>query len=276
MKSRSALYKLNLSGKHDYFYTGKVEIENVHFHECAIICLNDAQLVLKFDDTQKKNIQPHSICYISKNTIVDIVLYKTSKGIPYYIYNIDNDMLNSIYSAMTPLLLMSTQNTLEKYKVFSFVADNVDKKIFNLLIMENIPHHRKIYKIAYLLSKFNNIESLMYSLSTAKYTTFSEKLTKIIESDISKTWNISDFAKILHMSESLIRKNLEKENIKYNNLIKDIRMNHAFNLILTTEKHINTISREVGYTSTSYFIHKFKKHYGITPKQFSIQVKNEL
>ncbi|HAZ3475386.1 TPA: helix-turn-helix transcriptional regulator [Escherichia coli] len=276
MKSRSALYKLNLSGKYDDFYTGRVEIENVHFHECAIICLNDAQLVLKFNDTRKKNIQPHSICYISKNTIVDIVLYKISKGTPYYIYNIDNEMLNSIYSAMTPLLLISTQNPLKKYKVFSFRADDVDKWIFNLLIKGNIPHHRKIYKVAYLLSKINNIESLMCSLSTARYTTFTEKLTKIIESDISKTWYISDFAKILHMSESLIRKNLEKENIKYNNLIKDIRMSHAFNLIMTTEKHINTISREVGYASTSYFIHNFKKYFGITPKQFSMQVKHAL
>ncbi len=276
MKSQSALYKLNLSDKHDDFYTGRVEIENVHFHECAIICLNDTQLILKFDDTQKETIHPNSICYINKNTIVDIVLYKSLNRTPYYIYNIDNNMLNDIYLAMTPLLFTSPQNTLETYKIFSYRANDVDKKIFELLVGENIPYYRKIYKIAYLLSKFDNVESLIYAISTAKCTTFTEKLKKIIESDISRTWYISNFAKILHMSESLIRKNLEKENVKYNNLIMDIRMNHAFNLIMTTEKHINTISREVGYASTSYFIRNFKKYFGVTPKQFSMRVRHKL
>ncbi|HAU9448900.1 TPA: helix-turn-helix transcriptional regulator, partial [Escherichia coli] len=110
----------------------------------------------------------------------------------------------------------------------------------------------------------------------SKNKTITERLKDIIESDLSKTWQISDFAKILHMSESLIRKRLKGENINYNTLIVDIRMNYAFNMLMATEKNINIISREVGYVSTSYFISKFRNYFGITPKQFSIKVKNKI
>ncbi|EFO3683890.1 AraC family transcriptional regulator, partial [Escherichia coli] len=120
------------------------------------------------------------------------------------------------------------------------------------------------------------IETLIYSLSKSKNKTITERLKDIIESDLSKTWQISDFAKILHMSESLIRKRLKGENINYNTLIVDIRMNYAFNMLMATEKNINIISREVGYVSTSYFISKFRNYFGITPKQFSIKVKNKI
>ncbi|MBS2140415.1 AraC family transcriptional regulator, partial [Escherichia coli] len=38
---------------------------------------------------------------------------------------------------------------------------------------------------------------------------------------------------------------------------------------IPTEKHINSIANEVGYTSTSYFIYAFRKHFGNSPKRVS-------
>lgn len=276
MKSQSALYKLNLSAKSDILSTCRLEIRKIHFHENAIIYLYDAQLILKNSNNKKHIISPQSICYIRKNTIAELILYEKSKKISYYIYDMDNIVLNNVYEVMSPLWLKYQRRISCDCRLFSFSADDVDRKIFETLIKGNIPHYRKVYKITYLLSKCNNVESLICSLSTVNNTTFTERLKEIIESDLSKPWHLIDFAKRLYMSESLVRKKLEKERIKYNELIMDIRMNHAFKLIVTTEKHINTISKEVGYASTSYFIRNFKKYFGITPKQFSIKVKHKL
>lgn len=276
MKSQSTVYKLNLSNKSNILRTCRLEIMKIYFHENAMIYLYDAQLILKNSNGEKCIIFPQSISYIRKNTIADLILYEKSEKTSYYIYNIDNIILNNVYKVMSSLWLKYQKRISYDCRLFSFAADDVDRKIFESLIKENTPHYRKIYKITYLLSKCNNVESLICSLSTTNNTTFSEKLKEIIESDLSKSWHLIDFAKILYMSESLVRKKLEKERIRYNELIMDIRMNHAFKLIVTTEKHINTISKEVGYSSTSYFIRSFKKHFGITPKQFSIKVKNKL
>ncbi|CFV24256.1 AraC family transcriptional regulator [Yersinia enterocolitica] len=82
--------------------------------------------------------------------------------------------------------------------------DEVDTKIFERLMKSNAPQHRQVYKITYLLSKVNDIESLVYSLSVSTETTFTEKLKMIIEADLSKPWRLLDIANILHISEVFI------------------------------------------------------------------------
>ncbi|EIE3138013.1 helix-turn-helix transcriptional regulator, partial [Escherichia coli] len=157
--------------------------------------------------------------------------------------------------------------------IFFYILEETDKEIFKRLINNNLPKHRQVYKIAYLLSRIHEIEPLVYSLSVSTDITFTEKIKKIIESDLSRNWKLMDLRDILHMSEVSIRKKLEKENNNFNALVLDIRMHHAAKMITSTEKHINSIAYDVGYTSTSYFIRNFKSYFGITPKQFSLKVK---
>lgn len=56
------------------------------------------------------------------------------KGRPYDVYNIDGDILNNICEIMSPLLSHFGNVNYPYAKVFSFTADDVDKKIFHLLI----------------------------------------------------------------------------------------------------------------------------------------------
>ncbi len=221
------------------------------------------------------NIPPESICYIEKNTVIDVTLNVLGKGMPYDIFHIDNNILSCICKVMEPLLLNPHKVDSMRSRIFNCTADKTDTEIFKIITEANVPHHRLIYNITYLLSKVDDIESLVCSLSVSTDSTFTEKLKSIIESDLSKSWRLVDLANVLHMSEVSIRKKLEKENNNFNNLILDIRMQHAARLITTTEKHINSISDEVGYVSTSYFIRNFKSYFGITPKQFSLKVKRK-
>lgn len=49
------------------------------------------------------------------------------------------------------------------------------------------------------------------------------------------------------------------------------RMQNARHHLASTSMNINEVAYECGYRSTSSFIKAFKKHYGITPKQFQTQ-----
>ncbi|RBQ41319.1 AraC family transcriptional regulator [Escherichia coli] len=273
MKSQKTLNNLNLPNESIPINPNMLEIRNIHFYECTIIYLYDAQLILKASNGQKVIIFPKSICYIEKNTTVDIVLNHRAKEPFYSIYSINHHILNYVYEVMSPLFVNQSSIKVSGSNFFSFSADDVDRKIFNRLVDDYTPLCRKVYKLTYLLSKCSDIESVVYSLSNAKNTTFAEKIRGIIITDLSRAWHLNDFAKMLYMSEVSIRKKLEKEKTKSKRLILDIKMNYAIKMILTTEKHINTISKDVGYASTSYFIRKFKHHFGITPKQLSIKFK---
>ncbi|WP_089632009.1 AraC family transcriptional regulator [Escherichia coli] len=275
MNSQNALSNMRLAVRGEISCHSTLVLKKIRFYNCAIIYLRNAQLLVKTIDGGVINILPESICYIEKNTVIDVTLNVLGKGMPYDIFHIDNNILSCICKVMEPLLLNPHKVDSMRSRIFNCTADKTDTEIFKIITEANVPHHRLIYNITYLLSKVDDIESLVCSLSVSTDSTFTEKLKSIIESDLSKSWRLVDLANVLHMSEVSIRKKLEKENNNFNNLILDIRMQHAARLITTTEKHINSISDEVGYVSTSYFIRNFKSYFGITPKQFSLKVKRK-
>ena len=275
MNSQSALSNLTFPAKESYAHNNVLVLKKIRFYSCAIIYLHDAQLLVKTKDGQSFNVPPESLCYVEKNTVIDVALKVLGQGVPYEIYHIDSDVLSCICKVMEPLLLDPQRVSQMRRKIFTCPVDETDIKIFKRLIGSDVPQHRQVYKITYLLSKIRDIESLVYSLSVSTDTTFTERLKTIIEADLAKSWKLADLAGILHMSEVSIRKKLEKESNNFNTLVLDIRMHQAAKLITTTEKHINSIANEVGYNSTSYFIRNFKEFFGITPKQFSLKVKKQ-
>ncbi|HAL1629319.1 TPA: helix-turn-helix domain-containing protein [Escherichia coli] len=273
MNSRVTCTKLDISVNRNLDKNHTLTLKKIRFYNSAMIFIRNAQLVIKAKDGDVINIPPFSLCYIEKNLVVDATLKVLGSGIPYDIYTIDSYLLNSVCKVMEPLLLGHQLVSQIRKKIFFYILEETDKEIFKRLINNNLPKHRQVYKIAYLLSRIHEIEPLVYSLSVSTDITFTEKIKKIIESDLSRNWKLMDLRDILHMSEVSIRKKLEKENNNFNALVLDIRMHHAAKMITSTERHINSIAYDVGYTSTSYFIRNFKSYFGITPKQFSLKVK---
>lgn len=275
MNSQNALSNISIPTDSCLAHNNMLVLKKIRFYNCAIIHLRNAQLIIRTKDGQKLYVPPESLCYVEKNTVIDVALNVLGKGVPYEVYHLDNDVLRCICKVMEPLLLDPQRVNHTQRKIFTCSIDETDARIFKRLIGSNVPQHRQVYKITYLLSKVNDIESLVYSLSVSTDTTFTEKLKAIIEANLSKSWRLVDLANILHMSEVSIRKKLEKESNNFHALVLDIRMHHAAKLITTSDKHINSIANVVGYTSVSYFIRNFKEYFGITPKQFSLKVKKQ-
>ena len=46
------------------------------------------------------------------------------------------------------------------------------------------------------------------------------------------------------------------------------KMENAAVLLRETDKSISEVAADVGFTSLSHFIQKFKKHHGVTPKEY--------
>ncbi|EHN94229.1 helix-turn-helix transcriptional regulator [Escherichia coli] len=128
----------------------------------------------------------------------------------------------------------------------------------------------KILNLAYIVSRMKMVHKIMMSLVVSAATTFTDKVKCIIESNTSKRWRLNMIADEFNISEISVRKRLESEGASFNNLLLEIRMNKAMQLLLENEKQIHQISKEVGIFSPSYFIRNFKTYFGITPKQFVI------
>jgi len=53
--------------------------------------------------------------------------------------------------------------------------------------------------------------------------------------------------------------------------LKNLKFEKAVNMLLNTNKDIRYIAHHLGYNSSTHFINIFKKHYGISPKQYRIK-----
>lgn len=108
----------------------------------------------------------------------------------------------------------------------------------------------------------NNKESQRY------YRQFSELRREVFVSP-EKDWNVEYLAAQLHLSISRFQ-HLYKEIFRstfQQDLIKS-RMGYAKNLLRNTSRPVSAVALECGYPSPEHFYRQFKKHTGITPKDY--------
>src|SRR5690349_19822638 len=101
-------------------------------------------------------------------------------------------------------------------------------------------------------------------------TTESEFLSQIralIERNISnEQFGVSELAEEMNMSRSnLLRKVKKETQLSVSQLISQVRLKKAMELLKTTSLNVSEVSHEIGFNSPSYFIKCFREYYGYPP-----------
>lgn len=94
------------------------------------------------------------------------------------------------------------------------------------------------------------------------YTHYQEK---IVLDKLAKLANFSRFY--------LCKKFREQTGVSIFDFLTDIRINKAKELLMNSDKRIFEISHDIGYDDTPYFNRTFKKHTGMTPKEYAAKYK---
>ncbi|WP_346236658.1 hybrid sensor histidine kinase/response regulator transcription factor [Niabella insulamsoli] len=104
---------------------------------------------------------------------------------------------------------------------------------------------------------------------------FLSKATGLIEAHMSEAEvNVEWLAAQLFMSRTqLYRKVKGIANQSVHEFVTGIRLNKAAELLLQGEQSISEIAFSVGYADATSFSRMFQKHYGTTPKKYSMQQK---
>jgi AraC-like DNA-binding protein len=100
---------------------------------------------------------------------------------------------------------------------------------------------------------------------------FRKNIEDIVLQNISDTnFGVCEISQLLGMSRSqLFRKLKETLNISPSDYIRIIRLNEAKRRLKLGEMNVNEIADECGFASSSYFITSFRKHFGVTPGDFT-------
>lgn len=96
---------------------------------------------------------------------------------------------------------------------------------------------------------------------------FLGQITAVIEKNMSnEQFGVSELADEMNMSRSnLLRKVKKHTSLSVSQLISQVRLKRAMELLRTTSLNVSEVSHQVGFNSTSYFIKCFREFYGYPP-----------
>ena len=98
-------------------------------------------------------------------------------------------------------------------------------------------------------------------------TDFTTRLTATIEKNMAnEQFGVSELADEMNMSRSNLLRKVKKEyNLSVSQLISQVRLTRAMELLKSTSQNVSEVSHQVGFNSSSYFIKCFREYYGYPP-----------
>jgi TolB-like protein/AraC-like DNA-binding protein/Tfp pilus assembly protein PilF len=107
-------------------------------------------------------------------------------------------------------------------------------------------------------------------MSTAE---FLGKVTEAIESNMhDPNFGVGELADLMSMSRSSLLRQIKKSGgPSVNQLIREVRLKRAIELLRVGELNVSQISFEVGFSSPSYFIKCFKDEHGCSPGEYTFE-----
>jgi AraC-like DNA-binding protein len=100
---------------------------------------------------------------------------------------------------------------------------------------------------------------------------FLKKAKAIVEKNIGNTsFGVEQMADEIHLSRAqLFRKLKAITGLSPNEFINNIRLDKAAALIQAKADIVTQISYSVGYSDQSYFAKRFRKKFGVSPKEYA-------
>ena len=175
-----------------------------------------------------------------------------------------------------PIILLTAKATTEDHIAgFETGADDYIYKPFDESLLKsrikNLIKQRELIK-EHLIGSDGSINSEISAGSLDKE--FIEKIFESIHNNyMEAAFNVNNIIQDMGLSRSVFYKKLKAiSNLSINDLIKNIRMKKAKELLLKSSLTISEVAYDTGFGDPAYFSKVFKEQYKVSPKNFKRQI----
>lgn len=268
-----------------------LNIKKFKLNQCAIIYAEWCDIKITSASQEVIQISKGELFFLERGILVDIQVSAHKGEVrPEYLYLvifIDSDMLlllRELFDPITPkgwasLAVDKTSSTplgggkrTLHNRVIKIKKTTVTHTLFSFLYDTKEEGRHLAYSYAALLSHVDSVNEVAMAIFMSGVTTFTDKVSAVIETNLALRWRLVDIADRMFLTEVTIRKRLDAEATSFNKLVLDIKMRYAAKKILSEGANISRIASSVGIVSVSYFIKQFKLYFGVTPKQFYLNM----
>lgn len=256
-QKKSSIPSGNISDVIRIFLTKNILIRTLK-GECTII----------FEEGSQLTICTNLFSFIARGQIIEVVVHAENDNSEIQILELDDSVLKHIVNH-TSRLLVGQDKTVNNKMFYSKEIPNSTCIIFNELLSAREVFFSKEIIIIFLLSFFFSERGFIKSLERAANISYRERVYSVIYDNLQIGCNLNKAAELFGMSSSTLKRKLQMENTTFTEILLDVRMNHALSLLRNTSLSISQVSYKSGFYSASNFCSKFKRHFGLSPKQVS-------
>ena len=92
-----------------------------------------------------------------------------------------------------------------------------------------------------------------------------QRVSSLVAADCARDWRIADACAALAMSESSLRRELQRESTGFREILEQVRLTTALGMLQGTRRNVAEIAGQVGYDSPSRFAARFRQRFGMSP-----------
>ncbi len=134
----------------------------------------------------------------------------------------------------------------------------------------------KLLEVLHLLSHSETQECLRRFLALERADQPRRNIKQVMRDFPAHNLSIADLAELSGRSLSTFQRDFKRQfGHPPSQWFREARLQHAAELLRTSEETITSISMMVGYSDSSHFIKVFKNRFGKTPKQLRKDIKDE-
>ena len=191
-----------------------------------------------------------------------------SSGVDTFIENLfkSNQPINEVYTKALCFYVVNTINIylIENHESFTSIIGN-ELSVWEKLVNFNTIHDAK----QWLKNMLEFTISYIRNQNESKNISLVEKMKDRIDKSYSTLLSLNQIVDNLYVSPNYANKLFhEQYGITLYDYLQNVRVNEAMRLLTTTNLKHSEIAEKVGYQSSTYFTTAFKKHVGLSPKEY--------
>jgi AraC family transcriptional regulator, exoenzyme S synthesis regulatory protein ExsA len=96
-----------------------------------------------------------------------------------------------------------------------------------------------------------------------------DPLQQVMEANCLYNLSLQDYAKMLNLSLSSFKRHfISVYKTTPGHWLQEQKLNHAYKLLVSTDKQVTDVSFESGFENSTHFSHLFKKRFGLSPLKY--------
>ena len=181
---------------------------------------------------------------------------------------------NKIVSDVPVILLTSKADVADRLEGLRRGADAYIAKPFNMDELR-IQIDNLIANVRRLRGKFSGAQDQEQRIERLQVTGYNDalmdRITRAVNENLSdRDFNVERLCQIVGISRTqLHRKMKEITGISSGDFVRNIRLDQAAKLIRENKVNISEVAYRVGFANQAHFSTTFKKHFGVTPKEYA-------